>query len=280
MAERSTRSGKRLVTLEVLRSEWMTPHLVRIVAGGPGLADFVDNEFTDRYVKIIFPRPGVDYPAPFDLDVIHERLPREQWPALRSYTVRYLRPEVGELAIDFVYHGEEGLAGPWAAALKPGDQIMFRGPGGAYAPDAGADWHLLAGDEAALPAIAAALERIPAGTPAWAFIEVADATEEQPLTCPGELHLRWLHRGTDPTLPEAVRSLELPSGTGQAFVHGEAGMVRQLRAHLLNDRGLDRGQLSLSGYWRRGMVDEDFRVAKKAERAQDEAAELAAQQSR
>ncbi len=280
MAARSTRDNKRLVTLEVLRSEWLTPHLVRIVAGGPGLADFVDNEFTDRYVKIIFPRPGVDYPEPFDLDVIHERLPRPQWPALRSYTVRYVRPEAGELAIDFVYHGDEGLAGPWAAALKPGDEILFRGPGGAYAPQTGADWHLLAGDEAALPAIAAALERIPTGTPAWAFIEVADATEEQPLTCPGELTLRWLHRGSDPTLPDAVRSAAFPPGTGQAFVHGEAGMVRQLRTHLLDERGFDRQRLSVSGYWRRGMVDEDFRIAKKAEKAEDAAAELTGQRSR
>ena len=50
----------------------------------------------------------------------------------------------------------------------------------------------------------------------------------------------------------------------QAFVHGEAGMVRDLRGHLLRERGLDKELLSLSGYWRQGRSDEDWRKEKKA----------------
>ena len=46
-------------------------------------------------------------------------------------------------------HGDEGIAGPWAMAAQPGDTIDVRGPNGAYGPDPTADWHLLAGDEAA-----------------------------------------------------------------------------------------------------------------------------------
>ena len=44
---------------EVTRVEQLTPHMVRIVAGGDGLAGLTAGEHTDHYVKILFPRPGV-----------------------------------------------------------------------------------------------------------------------------------------------------------------------------------------------------------------------------
>src|SRR3712207_4699041 len=103
------------------------------------------------------------------------------------------------------------------------------GPGGAYTPDPEADWHLLVGDETTLPAIAASLERLPAGARAFAFVEVADASEEQELDVPAGAELTWVHRGdgvAGTALVAAVLSAPLPEGTPQAFVHGEAGAVR------------------------------------------------------
>ena len=85
----------------------------------------------------------------------------------RTYTVRSWAPAARELTLDFVVHGDEGLAGPWAQQAQPGQQVRFLGPGGAYSPSQDADWHLLAGDESALPAIAAALEAMPAGHSAY-----------------------------------------------------------------------------------------------------------------
>ena len=52
-------------------------------------------------------------------------MPREQWPFTRTYTVRWVDPVAQELAIDFVIHGDEGLAGPWAASAQPGDTADF-----------------------------------------------------------------------------------------------------------------------------------------------------------
>jgi NADPH-dependent ferric siderophore reductase len=251
--------------LRVLRTERLTPHMIRIVAGGEGLAAFQPNEFTDAYVKVIFPVAGVTYPEPFDLTAIRADLPREQWPRVRSYTVRYYDPHAGELALDFVYHGDEGLAGPWAFAARPGDELLLAGPGGAYAPDDEADWHLLVGDESALPAIAASLEAVPAGAPARVFIEVADEAEEQVLATKADAQIRWLHRSAGADLVGAVRELPFPPGIVQAFVHGEAGFVRQLRRHLLDERGVRKDLLSISGYWRRGATDEEWRVEKAAE---------------
>ena len=254
-------------TLEVRRTERLTPHMIRVVLGGGDLAAFPDTPHTDRYVKLQFPRPDVRYPEPFDLETIREELPREQWPAVRTYTVRALDHAAGELTIDFVYHGDEGLAGPWAAAARPGDVLRLSGPGGAYAPDPAARWHLMIGDESALPAIGAACERVPAGVAVRAVLEVADAAEHQPLA--GHVDVRWLHRdaGSPSQVVEALAAWELPAGPGQAFVHGEAGLIREVRRHLLGERGFPRAALSISGYWRRGRDEDGWRADKAAERA-------------
>jgi NADPH-dependent ferric siderophore reductase len=255
--------------LQVRRTEQLTPHMIRVVAGGDDLAAFPETGHTDRYVKILFPRPGVAYPEPFDMDAVRACMPREEWPALRTYTVRALDRAARELTIDFVHHGDVGLAGPWAAAARPGDPLLLLGPGGAYAPDPDADWHLLVGDESALPAIGAALERVPPGSPVHALVEVDGPADEQPMTSRGALDLGWYHR--DPRRPEqlvdAVAALPFPAGRVQAFVHGEAGLVRALRRHLLDVRGVPRDDLSVSGYWRRGDDEEGFRALKAAERA-------------
>jgi NADPH-dependent ferric siderophore reductase len=259
---------RRTTALQVRRTERLTPHMIRVIAGGDELAAFPDTDYTDRYVKILFPRPGVVYPEPFDMDAVRAAHPREEWPALRTYTVRAFDAAAGELTIDFVHHGDTGLAGPWAAAARPGDPLLLLGPGGAYSPDPTADWHLLVGDESALPAIGAALERVPAGVPVLTLVEVDGPADEQELTTPGRLDLRWCHRDAarPDQLLEALAAAEFPAGRVHAFVHGEAGVVRALRRHLLDARGVPRDDLSVSGYWRRGDDEEGFRVFKAAER--------------
>jgi NADPH-dependent ferric siderophore reductase len=251
---------------EVLRVERLTPHMVRVVLGGEGLARFATRGQTDHYVKLHFPAPGAAYPEPFDLRTIREEFPREQWPSTRTYTVRSWDEQARELALDFVVHGDEGIAGPWAVNARPGDALYFSGPGGGYAPDPEAPWHLLAGDETALPAIAAALEALPADARGHAFIEVSDAAEELKLAAPEGVRVAWLHRAGGPVgakLVEAVAALAFPEGVPQVFVHGEAGFVKELRDLLKNERGVPREALSISGYWRLGHDEDGWQSSKR-----------------
>ncbi|MGW2562216.1 siderophore-interacting protein [Streptomyces sp. NPDC001514] len=280
MAETSARKAPQTHEARVVRTDRITPHMVRVVLGGEGLAAFATDGSTDAYVKLVFPVPGVTYPEPFDMARIREELPRDQWPTNRTYTVRAWDPVHRELTIDFVVHGDEGLAGPWAARVQPGETMWLLGPGGGYAPDAAADWHLLAGDESALPAIAASLERMPAGAVVHAFVEVAGPAEEQKIATPDGVTVNWLHRGDRPVgeaLVAAVRELDFPAGDVHAFVHGEAGAVKELRRHLRLERGIPAARLSISGYWRLGKSDEAWRAMKRdwnaqVEREQEQAA--------
>ncbi|KUN36927.1 FAD-binding protein [Streptomyces longwoodensis] len=272
MAERPARKPRTPHSAQVVRTERLTPHMQRVVLGGDGLAEFTAGSCTDHYVKLLFGAEGVTYPEPFDLERIRAEFPREQWPVTRTYTVRAWDPEHRELTLDFVVHGDEGLAGPWAARVQPGETVRFMGPGGAYAPDPEADWHLLAGDESALPAIAAALESLPRGASVRAFIEVSGPEEEQKID--SDVDVVWLHRGDRPIgerLVEAVRALDFPEGRVHAFVHGEAGCVKELRRLLRVERQIPREDLSISGYWRLGHNEDGWQASKREWNARVEA---------
>lgn len=253
---------------KVIGTRWLTPRLIRVVLGGDGLADFEPTPFSDQYVNAQFIPDGAPYSVPFDVDEARSG-PPEHRPAGRRYTVRAWDPATRTLTVDFVVHGDVGRAGRWARHARPGDLLQFLGPSGGYAPDPDADGHLMVGDESAIPAIAASLERVPAGRPVHAVLVVDDADSHLDLECPGDLTVTWVHRDDgEPQeheggqLVRAVAAVGLPPGRVHVFVHGEAAEVRAVRRHLLGDRGIPKEGTSISPYWRRNQTDEQWRRIK------------------
>jgi NADPH-dependent ferric siderophore reductase len=271
-------AGRPLHTFEVVSTERLTRHMVRVVLGGSGFATFTPSEFTDSYVKFAFIRTDIDVttlPLPLTLDSF-AGLPPEHQPTVRTYTVRRADPAARQITVDFVVHGEHGVAGPWALAARPGDTVHLMGPSGAYAPDPAADWHLFAGDEAGLPAISAALEALPPNAIGKAFIEVAGPEDELDLTAPDGVELTWVYRGgradavaedragDHAPLVEAVTTAHWLPGQVQVFIHGEAqAVMHNLRPYIREVRGVDAKWASISGYWRRGRTEETFRQWKR-----------------
>ncbi|GAA1612643.1 siderophore-interacting protein [Leucobacter chromiireducens subsp. chromiireducens] len=265
---RAARTARPQIVLEVLERVQLSRHLVRIVAGGPGVAQIEPNGKTDAYSKMLFTQPDTPLKPPYDLDALREELSPEQMPSTRTYSIRRFDLDAGEIWIDFVTHGEAGVAGPWADRAQPGDAVVLRGIGGGYAPDPTADWHLLAGDEAAIPAIAAALEAMPRDAVGTALIEVGGPEDELSLDAPTGINVTWLHRGdaeagTSTVLVDAVRAATWLPGRVQVFVHGERGAMKALRPYFTDERGLDRAQLSLSPYWAYGRREDAFQAEKR-----------------
>jgi NADPH-dependent ferric siderophore reductase len=262
------RAPRPQVVLEVVATERLSEHMVRLTLGGPGFTAFQNKDATDKYVKLLFADPELGLEPPYDLDELRTRLAPEQMPVRRTYTVRRVDEEAGTLQIDFVVHGEEGLAGPWAAAVQPGERVCFSGPGGMYRPDPEADWHLLAADESALPAVATALEAMDPNAVGVAYLEVAGPADELELAAPAGIELHWLHRG-GPFTPEssglaaAVMAGAWREGRVQVFAHGEREVMKQLRRYLTDERGVERKQLSLSAYWAYGRAEETFQSEKR-----------------
>ncbi|OYO20984.1 NADPH-dependent ferric siderophore reductase [Enemella dayhoffiae] len=271
------RTRRRPKSVTVVATERLSPELVRVILTGEDLRQLPPLEFTDHYVKLLFPPPGAAYAWPFDPEQLRATRPADEWPLTRTYTIRWFDRDTARLAIDFVVHGDQGIAGPWAAAVQPGEQIGFLGPGGAWAPDPAAGDHLLVGDESALPAIAAALDALPTGAPARAFLEVSSPEAEVPVRCGGGIDVTWVHRGAHPhgtALAATVRAAVTPTPELRAFVHGNAEMVKDLRRWLFVEHRVPRDQVSISGYWRTGLDEAGWQSTKRdfnAELERDEA---------
>ncbi|WP_229869287.1 siderophore-interacting protein [Streptomyces inusitatus] len=264
----------RYSALHVNRVERITPHMVRVTFGGEDLAEFT-HVSPDQHVKLFFSRLSdrapVIPPMPASGDVGHWyrdylAMPEIERPWMRSYTIRSHDPLRHEVDIDFVLHGEGDTSGPasrWAASAVPGDIVGMLGPQLSHHRTPGPrDWTLLTGDETALPAIGALIEALEPGERAIAYIEVADAAEEQEFTTAGDVTLHWLHRdGANPgesgLLVDAVRAAEFPEGEVFAWVAGESSAVRALRRHLVADRGIDKSAVAFTGYWRVRLTQDD-----------------------
>jgi NADPH-dependent ferric siderophore reductase len=260
------RKAKPQTVLEVVRVTKLNDWMVRVTLGGEGFAAFQPNDSTDMYVKLLFVKPELGHTPPYDVAALREELAPEDRPVTRTYTIRSIDADAGTLDIDFVAHGDEGLAGPWAVNAKPGDQLVLLGPGGGYAPDATADWHLLVGDSSALPAISAALEAMPADAKGVAYVAVDHEEERQSLTVPEGIELVWhVEPGTAPDterLARLVTSREWPEGRVQVFAHGERESIKALR-RVFKERAVPREQLSISGYWAYGRTEDTFQAEKR-----------------
>ncbi|WP_337061765.1 siderophore-interacting protein [Kineococcus sp. G2] len=245
--------------VEVLRTQRLGPALVRVTLGGPGAEGFVSH-VPEEHVRLVFPDEHGVLRLP-ERDGPSLRWPRPL-PVSREYTVRRHDPVTGEIDVDLVLH-PGGVASGWAASTRPGDRVHVAGPpGGVVVPDAH-ERYLFAGDLTALPQIARYLEALPATATGWAFVEVADASEEVELTAPGGFEVRWVHRGDVPAghgdaLERAVRTVPLPDGRRTfVWIAGEAGALRPLRRWVRHDLGVEAGDHRVTGYWKRGVADFD-----------------------
>jgi NADPH-dependent ferric siderophore reductase len=166
--------------------------------------------------------------------------------------------EAKQLTVDFLLHGE-GPGATWAQHAQPGQVVAVSQPGGAYKVEREADSYLIGGDEAALPAIGTLLEALPATCYAHVFVEVEDSAEELPLDSPARFQVTWLHHDAAAGrvgrgLEQALREFSFPEGNGRVWIGCEVAVMRDIRRHLLHERGMDRAHAHTQGYWKYGAI--------------------------
>lgn len=230
----------------------LSPHLVRLVLTGPGLAGFESTGLPDEWVRLFPPRPG------------EQRLPMPRrdgagwaWegeqPEGRYYTVRDWDRGAGELTIDVVSHAA-GIVTSWAQWGPVGDEVVVSSPRGSFAAPVDASWLWLVGDVTALPAIGRIVEQLPDGLPTRVLVEVPDATDQQPLVSRSGLDVTWVEHepvhGEVSSLERVVRAAPWPQGRGYFWMAGEAGQMRGLRKYLRHELQLPTPSYDVMGYWR------------------------------
>ncbi|MDA0181712.1 SIP domain-containing protein [Solirubrobacter phytolaccae] len=254
--------------VEVVRVADLTPGMRRITLGGEQLRAFTsangfpqpafDSSGFDDDIRLVFRYPGQDEPV---LPVQRERgidMPRHPLPLSKVYTARRWDPGAGELDVDFVKHGI-GVGTTWAYRAQVGDRIHFFGPSASRSLPHDADWLLVAGDDTAIPAIGRLLEELPDDARARVFIEVAEDSHRLELRPLPNVEVTWLVRdgaeaGTTTLLRDAVRNSRWWDGRPFAWLAGERTAVRDLRRHLVEERGLPKDDIQTTGHWRRGEV--------------------------
>ncbi|HEX3442611.1 MAG TPA: siderophore-interacting protein [Pseudolabrys sp.] len=232
--------------LAVQAVEKISPKMVRITLSGGELAGFTSLGFDD-HVKLLFPVAGAK-----DAD-------GQPQVAGRNYTPRRYDAATGTLVVDFALH-DAGPATQWAEQAQPGQSLTVGGPRGSFVIPASYDWHLLVGDDTALPAIARRLEELPAGARAVVVAEVDSAADTLTFETKADASIHWVYRnGTEAGAPDllslALRKIDLPKGDYHAWVACESSAAKALRTQLLAEHGAQAQWTRAAGYWRRGVAD-------------------------
>jgi NADPH-dependent ferric siderophore reductase len=230
--------------------------MVRVTLAGEELEGF-ETPAPTQHLKLIIPEPGQERPVLPDPSLPKGAVaPGQPRPLMRTYTVRRYNAATSELDVDFALHGD-GPASAWAARAEPGNIVALAGPGGRrYAPDLEARRYLIVGDESAMPAIGMLLEALPSSIDVQAYVEIGDKTEELGWKTDAQLQVTWLQRQdgqrSGELLPPAIAEAQPPNGDTRVWVACEAGVMRQVRKHLLDVLRLDPSAIVTRGYWKEG----------------------------
>lgn len=258
-----THAPSGLVHANVVRTERISPNFIRVTLGGGDLHKFEFKGF-DQWFRL-----GIPVPNGMALDRLPQRvdtrgaikymlMPKNTRPVIRNYTVRAFRadgPNGPELDIDFVVHGTEGVAGPWAVAASAGDPVAFIDQGCGW-KNVEADHYLLVSDETGLPAVAGILRDLPRTAVGHAVIEVTDLADQQDTGAPEGIEVHWVVRAPgarpgDLALATA-QGIALPPGTPYVFVVGESALATGLRRWAVTDGGIPKTHVTFCGYYKLG----------------------------
>ncbi|GAB2882911.1 siderophore-interacting protein [Nocardioides pacificus] len=212
---------------QVLRREQLSEHLVRLVLGGPGLADFRSTGILDEWIGLIVPGQFQS----------------------RYYTVRSW--DGAEMVLDVVVH-QTGLVTEWARGGCVGETVTVTEAKGSFAMPDDAAWVLLVGDLTALPAMARITESV--ARPGLELRTWAEVPDELADYLPAGLDVTWLSppAEAESALAAVVEGIDWPEGAGYFWMAGESAQMRAIRKHLMRVRRLPTTSYDVMGYWRGG----------------------------
>lgn len=222
----------------------VAPDYVRVRVVGADLDGFGAASADDDHVRLFFPAEEVD-----TVEAMREAPSREFTPLAWGGA-----GADAWLDLEFVVHGDVGVAGVWADTAPIGALIGIGGPRGTIEIDGSPDAWLIAADETAIAQVRRYCRRMPTASAGRILVEVADAAHEPAIDSP--VPVEFVHRGADAPGQALARRLDAldaadrPDGDVFVFIAAEQAIVKAGRALALDRWGLDPERIVIKGYWR------------------------------
>lgn len=179
----------------------------------------------------------------------------------RIYTVRSVDAQARRFVFDVVLHPSPGPMLAWVNALQSGDRFALTGPRPhLQVPQRAGASALLFADASALPAVHALLLQWPPGQRAdvWVSIDDAAAVDELPAVAGVHVHRIAAPSADQPTpLLRTARACAPGIRMPVVWAAGEREEMRELRRWFLQHLGLERDDVAVAGYWKRGETTTD-----------------------
>lgn len=243
----------------VTKRENISPNMIRIRLKSEDMKSF-PRRVEGGHVKLIVPIAGS---SEKDLSRLMNSIQVRK--RMRTYTVRHLHAQTGEMDIDFVTHGDEGPASAWAISAKIGDVIGLSSPGSPKLKTSGSHKYLIAVDMTAFPAAAAGVEALPANAQGNFYTEILNPADIQPINAPAGINFYWIVNEdagrSSPALINAIKEQSL-DGDESIFIAGEFKMVGDLRSYFRDEKRYPKDQLYISSYWKHGLIESEHKRVK------------------
>lgn len=245
------------ITLTVTQTSTITPNMQRITLSGEGLSKY-PTECAGGYIKLLFSPLGTT-----DLSQLNEG----ERPTMRTYTIRQYNPVEQWIEVDFVRHITTdlqcGFAARWAMNAKVGDTVSVAGPGLIQGLNLESDWFFLVADMTSLPALSAKVKTLPDNATGHAVIQINSVEDKQVLEAPEGIKITWLIEDeTEETLSQTVRSIEWLNGQVSVWTACEFESMRELRQYFRNEKEIEKENIYISSYWKRGVTEDGHKVLK------------------
>ncbi|MCW8336497.1 siderophore-interacting protein [Vibrio paucivorans] len=241
--------------LTVTSTEQISPNMQRIIFHGEGLSEFPEN-CEGSYIKLLFNQSGETNLA---------SLEEGARPAMRTYTIRQFSKQQRSITVDFVRHLTQdlqcGFAARWAINAKVGDTINIAGPGAITDINTDVDWFFMVADMTALPALSAKVCALPSDAKGYAVIQVTSLDDIQNLQVPSSLTVTWVTE--QDSLIETVRNQPWLDGSVSVWAACEFDSMRAMRTYFRNEKSVERENIYLSSYWKKGVTEDGHKVLKK-----------------
>lgn len=237
----------------------VSPNMIRVRLKSEVIKSFPQSAI-GGHIKLIIPEEGQDQKE-FERFMSSFGVRKR----MRTYTVRALHQDKGEIDVDFVAHGDDGPASAWALSANIGNFLGLSFPGSPKMKRVHSNKYLVAVDMTAFPAAAAGIEALPPNAQGDVYAEILSEADIQPINAPNGINLHWIvstgSEGQGNELINTIRNRPL-DGDESVFVAGEYETVGDLRSYFRNEKSYPKDQLYISSYWKRGLIEAEHKRVK------------------